>query len=291
MKTSKLLTVAVCAAGMLVLAAPALGQDQGAYGDASKATNERFKRIEKDLREVRAIVLQAKATGQPVEVRTASSDDQLTAMQAKLDDLEQTLRGLTGQVETLSHAADMAKSDAAASQAQMAALSDRLDKVEKQLAAMAPPPPPPPAPGAPAQGADAGDAGGGSGDANAAYSKARQTLLNGDYPAAGDAFQSFLDTYPTNANAPAARYWLGEVKYTLGDYGAAASSLVGSIRGWPKTAWAPDAMVKLALSLVQLNKSPDACTTLTELRRHYPTAPSATKARAAAAKAKAGCKG
>jgi tol-pal system protein YbgF len=287
MKTAKFLTVALGAACLFATVAPAFGQDL--YSQAE--TDKRFKRIEKDLHEVRAIVLQAKATGQPVEVRTASSDDQIATLQNRLDDIEQSVRSLTGQAETLSHNAELGKSAAAADQAQIAALSDRVDKLEKAVAALTPPPPPTPAApsGTPAATLDQGVPAAAGGDAEAAYVNARQLLLNGDYPAAGDAFQQFLTTYPSSTNAPAAHYWLGEVKYTQGDYGAAAASLVAAIHGWPKTGWAPDAMVKLALSLVQLNKSPEACTTLRTLARHYPTAPGAAKARAAEARVKAGC--
>jgi tol-pal system protein YbgF len=296
MKTTNFLILAVGAASLFVMCAPAFAQDRF----TEEANETRLQRIEKDLREVRSIVLQAKETGQPVEVRTAASDAQLATMQTKLDDIEQTVRGLTGQMEVLSHQLDLAKQDAAANQAQSAAFAERLDKLEKQVAVLtAPPPPsaglgPTPGPegtlnGQAGQAPTAGEAS--SGDATAAYVKARQLLLNGDYPAAGDAFQSFIDTYPASPSIPAAHYWLGEIKYTGGDYQAAAANLVGAIRGWPKTPWAPDAMVKLALSLVQLNKPTDACAALTEFDRHYPKATPAAKTRAAAARTKAGCPG
>jgi tol-pal system protein YbgF len=290
MKTITFLTLAIGAAGLFVAAAPALAQDR--YAD--QANDARLQRIEKDLREVRSIVLQAKATGQPVEVRTAASDDQLSTLQTKLDDLEQTVRQLTGQMEVLSHQLDLARQDAASSQSQSAAFADRLDKLEKQVAAMTAPPAPTPGPTGETNGTLGGQLAQGQGEAPAAnadgaYSKARQLLLNGDYPAAGDAFQSFIDTYTTSPQLPAAHYWLGEIKYAQADYQGAAANLVGAIRGWPKTPWAPDAMVKLSLALVQLNKPTDACAALTAFERHYPKAPSAAKARAAAARTKAGC--
>lgn len=277
MKTAKYLTAVLGAACLLAASPPSFGQDQ--------ETQHRLDKIEKDLHELRAIVLQARATGQPVEVRTASSDDQMAALQSRLDDIDQRLRDLTGQIEVTGHNQDLAKQDLAAAQAQIAALSDRVDKLEKQAAP--PAPPPAPAAGEPA----APDASPAPGDDADAYVKARQTLLNGDYPAAADALQSFLAAYPTSPNAPAAHYWLGEVNYTQNDYSGAASNLIDAIHGWPKTPWAPDAMIKLSLSLVQLNKSKDACTTLTALARHYPRLTAATRARAAEARGKAGCAG
>lgn len=276
MKTAKFLTAALGAAWLLAAAQPSLAQDQDSQ------TQHRLDKIEKDLHEVRAIVLQARATGQPVEVRTSGSDDQIAALQSRLDDIDQRLRDLTGQIEVATHDQDVAKQERAAAQAQIATLSDRVDKLEKQGA---PPPPPPPS-------ADQGpQAAAPTGDSGAAYVSARQLLLSGDYPGAGQALQNFLDSYPTSPNVPAAHYWLGEVKFTQNDYSGAASNLISAIHGWPKTPWAPDAMVKLSLSLVQLNKAKDACATLAALSRHYPKLTAATRARAADAQSKAGCGG
>ena len=93
----------------------------------------------------------------------------------------------------------------------------------------------------------------------------------------------------SSANAPSARYWLGETKFIQDDYAGAATAYLGAIRGWPQTNWAPEAVVKLAQSLVQLNKAPDACGALGEFARRYPKAPAALKSRAAGIRAKAQC--
>jgi tol-pal system protein YbgF len=251
----------------------------------------RLKRVEKDLREVRSIVLQARATGHPVEIKDAGPDPQVTDLETKVDDIGQTLRGLTGQIETLTHDLDMARKDAAQAQAQSAAAADRLDRLEKQVAALSAPPPgpaastgPPTRPATDAEPPPSGD------DPKTAYAQARKLLLDGDYPAASTAFQDYIDRYGDTTNAPAARYWLGETKYIQSDYAGAATALISAIHGWPQTSWAPDAVVKLSLALVQLNKSPDACQALAEFSRHYArTAPPATKARAKAARLKADC--
>jgi len=296
MKPAKLLVTAAAAAFLFGATAPAFAQDDDAPAPPAaasyqKSNDKRLQRIEKDLHELRAIVLQAKETGQPVQVRTASSDDQIIAMQAKLDDVEQTVRGMTGQIEVLSHDLDEAKKTVAATHDQTVVMADRLDKLEKQVESLAAPPPPGPSADTAPPANDGGDVAPVAGGAGAAYAHARQLLLNGEYPAAADAFQSFIDTYPQSPTVPAAHYWLGEVKYTQGDFNAAATNMIGAIRGWPQTTWAPDAVVKLSLALVQLNKTADACGTLTEFARHYPKANPAAKRNAAAARVKAGCAG
>ena len=169
-----------------------------------------------------------------------------------------------------------------ASHDQTAALADRLDKLEKQVAVLAAPPPPAAtatteAPSA----AEVGDTSGG-GDAKAAYVQARQLMLNGDYPAAAAAFQGFIDTYGSSPSIPAAHYWLGEVNSALKwDYPGAVTHFISAIHGWPQTAWAPDAVIKLSLALIELHKIFDACGAPNEFKRHYPHATAAAKARAA----------
>jgi tol-pal system protein YbgF len=296
MKPSTLLVAASAATLLIGTTLPAFAQDDdpapaAAAPSYQKANDRRLQRIEKDLRELRAIVLQAKDTGQPVQVRTASSDDQIIAMQAKLDDIDQTVRSMTGQIEVLGHDLEEAKKTVAATHDQTVVMADRLDKLEKQVESLAAPPPPPPAADT-APPADASvDAAPAAGGAAATYSHAHQLMMNGEYPAAADAYQSFIDTYPSSPTVPAAHYWLGSIKYTQGDFNAAATNMIGAIRGFPQTSWAPDAMVKLSQALIQINKPTDACGTLVEFARHYPKASPAVKQHAAAARAKAGCAG
>ena len=296
MKSTKFLIAAAIAALLAGASASAMAQDDNpgsAAASYEKSNDKRLQRIEKDLHELRSVVLQAKETGQPVQVRTASSDDQIIAMQAKLDDIDQTVRGMTGQIEVLSHDLDEAKKSVAATHDQTVVMADRLDKLEKQVETLASPPPPPPGPtadaGAPPEAS--GDTGPAPGGPGAAYTHAHQLLMNGEYPAAADAYQAFIDTYPQSPTVPAAHYWLGQVKYTQGDYNAAASNMLAAIRGWPKTSWAPDAVVKLAQSLVQINKASDACVALGEFGRRYPNASAVEKHHAAETRAKAGCGG
>jgi tol-pal system protein YbgF len=296
MSKTRLFRPALGAAVALLLASAAssaLAQPDQGFGEP---TDKRIDRLEKQLREVRDIVLQAHATGAPVEIKEAGPDPQVVSLTTRLDDMEQTLRGVTGQFESLQHDLAVARGDAANAKAATAALSDRVDRLEKQLAALMPPPPPPadaqPGPdgglaGQPAQGPGPGPAP--AADPKAAYTAARQLLLDGDYKAASAAFQDYVDRFGDTANARPARYWLAETKFIQEDYAGAAQAYLGAIRGWPDTPWAPDAVVKLALSLVQLNKPKEACGALSEFDRRYPHASPAAQARAAAARQKAGC--
>lgn len=317
MRQSRFFRPALGVAAALLLASAAgaaLAQDQGPDPGFGESASKRLDRLEKQLREVREIVLQAHATGQPVEIKEAGPDPQVVALTGRFDEMDQSIRRLTGQVEMLQHDLALARQDAAAAQSQGAALADRVDKLEKQVAALAPAAPagapgaggqpgPGGQPGAPQPGADGGLAGqaaalgqgqappdqGAPADPKAAYARARQFLLDGDYPSAAAAFQDYVDRFGDTPNAVSARYWVGETKYIQEDYDGAAKAYLGAIRGWPRTAWAPDAMVKLSLSLLQLNRPKEACSALTAMERHYPDASPAAKARAEAARRKAGC--
>jgi tol-pal system protein YbgF len=274
----------------------ALAQDQGPV----EAPDKRIDRLEKQLREVRQIVLQARATGAPVEIKEAGPDPQVIALTSRLDDMDQTLRGMTGQIETLQHDLAAARADAADAKTQDAALADRLTKLEAQVAAMAPagPPPPPPADGGQSggDGGLAGQAAQGGGeppppstDPKALYAKADGEMRSGDYDSAVADFQDYVDHFGDTAAARPARYWLGEIKYMRQDYSGSALAYAGAIRGWPQTPWAPDALVKLSLSLAQIKQPKQACGALAEFARRYPDASDASKHRAAAAKDKLGC--
>lgn len=296
MRKTRLLRPVAGAALVLLLASvcgAALAQDQG----PPDSGNSRIDRLEKQLREVRQIVLQARATGAPVEIKEAGPDPQVTALTTRLNDMEQTLTGLTGQLETLQHDLRIARGDAADAKAQNAALADRLTRLETQMAALAPAAPSAQGPGQPpADGGLAGQAAQGGSppppppvDPKAAYANADQLMRSGDYDGAVAAFQDYVDHFGDTAAAKPARYWIGEIKFMRQDYPGAALAYAGAIRGWPQTPWAPDALVRLSLSLAHMKQTKQACAALGEFNRRYPDASDAAKRHADAAKDKVGC--
>ena len=236
----------------------------------------RVERMEKVVRELRAIVFQMQKTGAPVVVQPADTDARMADLSNRIADLEQSLTRINGSLETTTHELDQARRANVALQDQVKALTDRLTAAEQQAAAAAPEPV---AETAPAP----------TGDPAEAFAQARQLMLSGDYDAAESAFSGYVTAYPDAPRTPEARYWLGKTLSVRGAHAQAATAYIGAIRGWPKTGWAPDAVVELARSLVALKKPTDACQTLAELGRRYPKAPAAVTTRAAAARAQAKC--
>jgi tol-pal system protein YbgF len=290
MKLRHALILALSTTALMTASASAFAQAEA--GDAPRpdqGRDDRIDRLEKQLREVRDIVLQARATGQPVEIKEAGPDPQVTALSAKFDDMGQTLQSLNGELETLTHDDEQAHRDAEAAKADVAALADRVDKLEKELASMAAAPPPPPAADqgeAPAADASAPP---GGGDPKAAYASAHKLMMDGDYPAAASAYQDVIDHYPKDPNTAQALYWLGETKYAQGDDAGAAISYIAAIHGWPQTPWGADAAVKLSLTMLALNKPVQACAALADFDRHYAKTFAAEKARAEGARVRAKC--
>jgi tol-pal system protein YbgF len=264
---------------LMASAAPVFAQTP--MGDPLDARDaRRLDKMEQLMRELRAIVYQGRDSGKPVVVQPAETDYQLQELTRRLADLEQSLTRVNGSLETSNHDLAMARRDIEALKAENKALAGRAQALEQQAAATPPPPPPTgELSGAPTPPASSSEA----------FSQARQLMLNGDYSGAEAAFQDYVARYGDGPKGPEARYWLGKTLTARSAYADAAGAFIGAIRGWPQTSWAPDAVVELSRSLIQLKKPADACQTLDELARRYPKAPPAVTSRAAAARTQAKC--
>ena len=71
--------------------------------------------------------------------------------------------------------------------------------------------------------------------------------------------------------------------------GHSAGAYIAAIRGYPKTAWAPDAMLELARALLTQGDRANACSVLANLSSRYPTASAQVKGRAATTALQAKC--
>ena len=254
--------------------------------------DRRLDRLDKEIREIRAIVFQGRDTGQPVVVKPAGPDPAVEALAAKVDQLEQSISSLRGQVEVMSHDIDEAKHQNAVAhdaetelRGEVKALSDQVAKLQGPPPAEVQPPPP-----QPDQSASPPAGAAGAGGEAAAFKAAKAQLAGGDYQGAGDSLNAYLQQYGASVHAREAYYLLGESYYVRSLYGDATTAYARALKDWPKTAWAPDATVKLSRALASTNRADQACSALGEFARHYGAAATkAVKARAAAASAAAKC--
>ena len=112
------------------------------------------------------------------------------------------------------------------------------------------------------------------------YNYARQFLLRRDFASAEQAFSEFVAAHGDDPLAGNAQYWLGETYYVRGDYPTAARTFAEGFQRYPESGKAPDNLLKLGMSLAQLNQRDDACITLKKLRVEYPDAPTSVVQRA-----------
>lgn len=126
-------------------------------------------------------------------------------------------------------------------------------------------------------------------DAEALYRRAYGNLLEENYPAAEAGFRQFLEFHPDDKLAGNAQFWLGETYFARGDFKGAADAYLKGYKTYGSSEKAPDALLKLAMSLSALGDRQEACSAFGELEAKYPKAPQAVRDQAKAARAKAGC--
>ena len=100
-------------------------------------------------------------------------------------------------------------------------------------------------------------------------------LMNArQYQQAEMAFRQFLTANPRSPNVSNAHYWLGESYLKRNLYTDAAEHYLKIYQSYPQSKMAPEALVKLAVSLRGLGQKQQACATLAEVGRKYPNASS-----------------
>lgn len=246
--------------------------DEDPLDDRSR---KRLDRMEKVVRELRAIVFQGRDTGQPVVVQPSGTAEMVDSLSRRVTDLEQTLTRLNEQNENLIYELDQARRQLEASQTQVQTLNSRLAPLESAAAAQ--------------QLAAEQEAALAAQDPNEAFANAVGLMDGGDYDNAEAALADFVARHPDHAKAAEANYLLGQAYAVRNAHKEAAAAFIEAIRGYPKTSWAPDAMAELSRELVALKRTKDACATLDTLKAKYPKAPAAVTKKASATRTQAKC--
>ena len=112
----------------------------------------------------------------------------------------------------------------------------------------------------------------GSGDARADYEAAYAYILQRQYERAEMGLRQFIQSHPRDTLVPSATYWLGESYLQRNRNREAAEQFLKVSTDYARSAQAPDAMLKLGVSLNALGAREQACATLAELDRKFPSA-------------------
>jgi tol-pal system protein YbgF len=226
---------------LLLVAGPALAQDDG--------SSRRIDQLERQIRELRAIVFQGRDTGQPVEVKPAGPDPAVTALDQRVSGLDDALRQIKGQLEELEHNVDQARTTSSSLQDQNGALHAQLDDLKARVARLEAQLAPdgggaiPPGPGAPA----AGDippppTPAASATATSAATAAAQAADTGRLGGPSSAPSAPPPAAPPAEEAgPAAEYRAARALVTSGDYAGASNGFQNYITAHPAAKNLPEA--------------------------------------------------
>ncbi len=104
------------------------------------------------------------------------------------------------------------------------------------------------------------------------YEFATSFLKVGDYNTAERALKEFVQTNPNHKLAGNAQYWFAETFRIRQLYVDAASAYLEGYQKYPKSEKAPDNLLKLGVSLVQIGEKDQGCMMITSLKKEYPEA-------------------
>ena len=104
------------------------------------------------------------------------------------------------------------------------------------------------------------------------FNAALQAFQAGQYPEAEVGFKTFLTANPAHRLTPDAIFYIGETYLQRSRPREAAEQYLKVTTDYSKSPRAPESMVRLGQTLAALGNSDQACATLTEFGKRYPTA-------------------
>ena len=112
-----------------------------------------------------------------------------------------------------------------------------------------------------------------------AYSQAFNTLKQGKYQDAIQAFRGFLQSYPDSIYGGNAQYWLGEAYSASRDYQTALSEFQKVVSQYPQSNKVEGAMLKIGYTYYELQDWASAKSALEQVVNKYPGSTVARKAK------------
>lgn len=224
----------------------------------------------------------------------------------RLNQLQQSLTMMTGQVEQLQHRNQQMLQQLEKMQADY---EYRIDQLEKGNGGRTGGPRPGPGatgpsatgpsatgPGATGPGttpqvqpAAGGSAAATAGSPDQMYEEAFKKMQDGDYAGAERGFKSFLQRNAQHKLAGNAQYWLGESYYARRDYQNALTAFAEGYKVHKGSSKGPDNLLKLGITMAALGRKSDACTVFARFNQDYPRATDLQRRRIDQERQKNGC--
>lgn len=220
---------------------------------------------------------------QTLGTTTADTSALAATAEVRMSQIEDQQRKLTGQLEKINF--------------DIQQLKERMDRLqtdtEQRFKQQSPPPhdatPTPPTLIQPPASGTIGTLRDGNGTAESTYEEAFAAIRDGKYDRAEEGFKKFLSQYPGHPLSSNAQYWLGETYYVRGDYKTAARTFAQNYQDFPQSGKAADSLLKLGLSLSKLGRKDDACLSLHQLQKEFPSDTSPLQKKALAEIKELGC--
>ena len=104
------------------------------------------------------------------------------------------------------------------------------------------------------------------------FEQALGAYRSGRFAEAVTAFDGVIASNPGGPRVAEAAFWRGEALAAQGNWNAAARSYLDSFSGAPQGTKAPEALLRLGISLGRLGQVNEACMTLNEVSKRFPDA-------------------
>ena len=104
------------------------------------------------------------------------------------------------------------------------------------------------------------------------YDFALSFMKVGDYETAEVALREFIDKNKTDKLAGNAQYWYGETFRIRQLYSDAATAYLDGYQNYPKSQKAPENLLKLGTTMVQLGEKDQGCKMIKGIKKQYPKA-------------------
>ena len=104
------------------------------------------------------------------------------------------------------------------------------------------------------------------------YDFAVSFMKVGDYETAELALREFIDKNKTHELAGSAQYWYGETFRIRQLYSDAATAYLDGYQNYPKSSKAPENLLKLGSTMVELGEKNQGCKMIKGLKKQYPKA-------------------
>ena len=104
------------------------------------------------------------------------------------------------------------------------------------------------------------------------YEFAVSFMKIGDYETAEFALKEFIEKNKDHDLAGNAQYWYGETFRIRQLYSDAATAYLDGYQNYPKSQKAPDNLLKLGITMVQLGEKDQGCNMIKGLKKQYPKA-------------------